>query len=367
LWEQAVALDPQYAEAYAYLSWCYYREWGFHWSADPQGSLERALVLAQQAVAADDSLPLAHLLLGDVYAAQQHYDQAIAEGERATALDPNNADSYYMRAEVLNSAGRPEDALRSMEQAMRLNPHYPPLYLYEMGWAYLSTGRYTKAIATLQDFLSRIPSHPVGRRLLAVSYLYQWDYQQSPDAQTLEPALAEAQRLIALNDSSPWSHLVLGYVYLKQKQYEPARAEMERATVLDPNLADNYVGLAFLLSCVGKPDEAVGMVEQALRSKPTTGALDHVGAAYALAGRFEEAIAPLKQYLSHYPNVLGPHLFLTVVYSELGREAEARAEAAEVLRINPQFSLEVHRQREPIKDAAMLERHLAALRKAGLK
>ncbi|MBI3799253.1 MAG: adenylate/guanylate cyclase domain-containing protein [Deltaproteobacteria bacterium] len=206
LWEQAVALDPQYAEAYAYLSWCYYREWGFHWSADPRGSLERALVLAQQAVAADDSLPLAHSLLGNVYAAKQQYDQAIAEGERATALDPNNADSYYMRAEVLNSAGRPEDALRSIAQAMRLNPHYPPLYLYEVGWAYLSTGRYTEAIATLQDFLSRIPSHPVGRRLLAVSYLYQWDYQQSPDAQTLEPALAEAQRLIALNDSSPWGH-----------------------------------------------------------------------------------------------------------------------------------------------------------------
>ena len=47
--------------------------------------------------------------------------------------------------------------------------------------------------------------------------------------------------------------------------------------------------------------------------------------------------------------------------------AEARAEAAEVLRLNPNFSLEVHRQRMPIKDPAVLERHLAALRKAGLK
>lgn len=86
-----------------------------------------------------------------------------------------------------------------------------------------------------------------------------------------------------------------------------------------------------------------------------------------MAGRPEEAIAPLKQYLSHYPNVLGAHLTLAAVYSELGREAEARAEAAEVLRINPHFSLEVHQQRAPIKDPAALERHLAALRKAGLK
>ena len=53
--------------------------------------------------------------------------------------------------------------------------------------------------------------------------------------------------------------------------------------------------------------------------------------------------------------------------SELGQLAEARAAAAEVLRINPQFSLAIHEQREPIKDPAVLERHLVALRKAGLK
>jgi adenylate cyclase len=65
--------------------------------------------------------------------------------------------------------------------------------------------------------------------------------------------------------------------------------------------------------------------------------------------------------------MLGAHLTLAAVYSELGREAEARAEAAEVLRLNPHFSLEVLRQRAPIKDPAIRERYLAALRKAGLK
>jgi tetratricopeptide (TPR) repeat protein len=86
-----------------------------------------------------------------------------------------------------------------------------------------------------------------------------------------------------------------------------------------------------------------------------------------LAGRTEEAIAPLKDFRARFPNRLAVHLTLAAVYSELGQEAEARAEAAEVLRINPQFSLEVHKQRTPIKDPVVLERHLAALRKAGLK
>ena len=84
-------------------------------------------------------------------------------------------------------------------------------------------------------------------------------------------------------------------------------------------------------------------------------------------GRDAEALAPLKQFLTRYPDILGAHLTLAAVYSELGREAEAQAEAAEVLRLNPQFSLEVHKQRAPIKDPMVLERQLAALRKAGLK
>ena len=91
------------------------------------------------------------------------------------------------------------------------------------------------------------------------------------------------------------------------------------------------------------------------------------GTAYTLAGRPKEAITPLKQFLTRYPNVLRAHLTLAEAYSELGKDAEARAEVAEVLRLNPKFSLEVHKQREPIKDPAMLERHIAALRKAGLK
>jgi hypothetical protein len=61
------------------------------------------------------------------------------------------------------------------------------------------------------------------------------------------------------------------------------------------------------------------------------------------------------------------HFNLAVIYSELGREEEAQAEVAEMLRISPTFSLETVRQNIPFKDPAALERHLAALRKAGLK
>jgi tetratricopeptide (TPR) repeat protein len=367
MFEKAVALDPQYAEAYAYLGWISLVEWINRWSADPQ-TLQHALALAQQAVTLDDSLPFAHSLLGFVYEQQQHYEQAIAEGERAIALDPNNADSYAFQGEVLRFAGRPEDALRMLAQAIRLNPRSPPLYLFFLGMAYNQTGRHTEAVATLTEAISRSPNNLAVHLHLARSYVQQWASQQSAEAQTLEQALA-AQRAITLNESIPWGHAIWGSVYLWQKQYEPALAEMERAIALDPDDATSSALLAETLSRMGRLEEAVVRAEQALRRKPVTADehLDSVGAAYYLAGRPEEAIVPLKQYLTRYPNILGAHLTLAAVYSDLGQAAEARAEAAEVLRLNPQFSLEVHKQRVPIKDPAMLERHMTALRKAGLK
>jgi adenylate cyclase len=368
MFKQAMALDPQYAEVYAYLGWTYWTEWIFRWSADTQ-TLERAFELAQQALALDDSLPRAHSVLSNVYALQQQYEPAIAEGKRAIALDPNHADSYALQAQTLNFAGRPEEALPMVKQAMRLNPHYPPFYVFELGWAYRLTGRYAEAVTALEETISQSPNFPPAHFNLTASYVEQWAFQQSADPQLVAQAVAAAQRLIALDDSFPPGHRMLGYVYLWQKQYESALAELERAVALDPNMATSYALLAETLSRVGRSEEAVAKAEQALRRKPQVADehLSSVGAAYYLAGQTEEAIAPLKQYLTHYPNILGTHLTLAAVYSELGKETEARAEAAEVLRINPKFSLEVHKERVPIKDPAMLERHLTVLRKAGLK
>ena len=124
-----------------------------------------------------------------------------------------------------------------------------------------------------------------------------------------------------------------------------------------------------MLSYTGRAEDALEAAAQALRLKSLVADshLEGVGSAYAVTGHYEEARAPLQRYISRYPNILGAHLMLAAVYSELGQAAEARAEVAEVLRLNPKFSLEVHKRRAPIKDPAMLERHIAALRKAGLK
>ena len=73
-----------------------------------------------------------------------------------------------------------------------------------------------------------------------------------------------------------------------------------------------------------------------------------------------------KKAIKMSPDHLHAHRNLAATYIYLDREEEARAEAAEVLRINPKFSLERYAKRNPHKNKAAVERFIDALRKAGL-
>src|SRR5262245_33964292 len=137
--EHAVALDPTYAEAYAFLGSTYRMEWAGRWSQDPQ-VLERAFELAQKALALDDTQSWAYVVLSWIYLDKRQLEQALAEMERAIALEPSHAHSYAVRGQILLYMGRLEEALRSVEKAMRLNPRYPAWYLNILAEAYIWTG-----------------------------------------------------------------------------------------------------------------------------------------------------------------------------------------------------------------------------------
>ena len=94
--------------------------------------------------------------------------------------------------------------------------------------------------------------------------------------------------------------------------------------------------------------------------------LSTLGRAFRLDGRYEEAIAPLNRALERDPNFLHPHAVLAVIYSELGREQDARAKAADILEIDPGFTIREFSKALPYKHSAELDRIHDALRKAGL-
>jgi adenylate cyclase len=129
------------------------------------------------------------------------------------------------------------------------------------------------------------------------------------------------------------------------------------------------------MNTVGRFDDAIELVKRAMRLHPYYPAyyLIWLGAAYRMTERYGDALTAYKQLLERsqkgeFP-IIGAHLFLAEVYVELNQEEEARAHAAEVLRINPKFSLERASKIATYryKDPAHLERRLNALRRAGLK
>ncbi|MBI3302180.1 MAG: tetratricopeptide repeat protein, partial [Deltaproteobacteria bacterium] len=190
MYERAVELDPQYARAYAGLGGTYFLEWFFQWNPDRAQSLERALELAQKAVALNDSLPGAHRTLGAVYAFNKQHDQAIVEAEQAIALAPNDADGYETLGWILTYVGRPEEGIGLIEKAMRLNPRYPIFYIRSLGWAYRVAGRYEEALAPLKKVLTLAPNMAPVHLNLAACYA---------ELGRLEEARAEIAEALRLN------------------------------------------------------------------------------------------------------------------------------------------------------------------------
>jgi TolB-like protein/DNA-binding winged helix-turn-helix (wHTH) protein len=81
MYESAVALDSQYAEAYAQIGGTYLADWFFEPSRNQGQSLERALAMSQRAIALNDMLPLPHAILGSVSVWKRQYEQALAAAQ----------------------------------------------------------------------------------------------------------------------------------------------------------------------------------------------------------------------------------------------------------------------------------------------
>ena len=168
--QKAIELDPDYASAYAALAWTHLNDFRLGWSDDPAASIERAFELAHKAVSLDDSEPLGHEALSDVYLWRKDYDRAIAEIEKAIALNPNDADLYADLGDRLTWVGDAEQALGHIEKAIRLNPNFPPIYLWHLGHAYFVAERYDESIAAFQELRDRNPHFAPSYIYLAAAY-----------------------------------------------------------------------------------------------------------------------------------------------------------------------------------------------------
>jgi adenylate cyclase len=167
--EEATALDPKYAEAYALLGQIYMNEVWLGTSR-PKESIAKAMELTQKALALNGSLADAHSTLGMLFWWSGRYDEGIAEAERGVELDPNSGYVYYALGFLLRMAGKPKEAIPVIQKALRLEPMAPDNYNRQLALDYFQAGDCKEAIAMCEKVLKRQPDHLVSRVVNAAIY-----------------------------------------------------------------------------------------------------------------------------------------------------------------------------------------------------
>jgi len=221
-----------------------------------------------------------------------------------------------------------------------------------------------------EEVIALDPGYSQGYGLLGRTHVMDvWLGLTKSPRKSLAEAVRLFQKVIAMYPSAADYRGLLGFVYTMMRQHEKSIAELEKAIALNPNVADNHAWLGFALHLNGKHKEALVEIKKAIRLNPFPPNIYflYLGNAYMYEGMYDESIVAYKKALRIQPNNLFTHIRLAAIYSLLGREEEAHAETAEVLKINPKFSLEHFSKTIPFKNQSDTDYLINALRKAGLK
>jgi adenylate cyclase len=287
--------------------------------------------------------------LSDIFAVQDELTKEIitamqvklTEGEQiqAAARGTNNLEAYLKCLQSGEYAHQvnPESvalAIQLAEEAIALDPEY--------AWAYYNLAR---------------------AHVVAV-----WVGASKSPRESMAKAMASCQKAIALDNTPAEAHGRLGFLYAMRRQYDKAVAEAEKAVSLNPNSAMAHVMLGKTLVFDGRWEESIPEYKKAIRLDPIPHHmyLYSLGLSYCWTGQYEEGVKWCEKSVRQEPDSLFARLMMTVVYSLSGRDEQARAEAVEVLRIQPKFTVKGFEKRLTYKRKEDNEKFLNALRKAGL-
>jgi len=221
-----------------------------------------------------------------------------------------------------------------------------------------------------EEAIAICPELPPAYVLLgSVHQMEYWTSSGKSLQDSIEKGIEAAQKAFALDDSNASAHALLGDFYWLKREYDKAISEGERAVALAPGEASVHISYAKNLVFAGRAEEAIPLFQKAIRLNPVgpTGLYLNLGHALRMTGKFEEAASAYRKSIQRSPDNILTHVSLAATYSMMGREKEARAEAAEVIRINPKFSLDLFAKRQVYKDQSEVNKLVDALRKAGLK
>ncbi|MGB5707250.1 MAG: adenylate/guanylate cyclase domain-containing protein [Arenicellales bacterium] len=185
LLHQAIELDPNYAPALAYLAWAYEervtRAWGAYGEDDPA----TAVALARQAIAADRDDALVMVLGGFVLIMiARDYDQGLEAVNRGREINPNIAWVSFLVGAALNVTGYPEEALASIEDAIRVSPGDPAAFFFftVAAMSHLVLGRPAEACELAKQSARVYPGWDTTYRIMAPALVQLGRIDEARDA-----------------------------------------------------------------------------------------------------------------------------------------------------------------------------------------
>jgi tetratricopeptide (TPR) repeat protein len=154
---QAIEVDPNFSQAYGWLSFSLMRDHWLGFTEDRERALAEQLDAGRKAVELDPSDPLAHRF----YSLALHWNgrlgAALEEAETAIHLNPNNAEAYGTLGSILGTMGRTDEAVHNSKLAVKLNPldARNPVRTVHITMSYLIAGDFNSAAEWAEKAIQR--------------------------------------------------------------------------------------------------------------------------------------------------------------------------------------------------------------------
>lgn len=391
LLEKAIALDPEFAMAYARIGYAYAVTWNLPDKGKPY--LEKAFRISERLTEKD------RLNIAAWYAiANLDYISAIEQYRQIISKYPRETESYLHLAKLLTGEDRIEDAIAALRRGLAVDPDDKDLH-NSLGHALSRTGRHSEAISSHMRYVELAPSEPNAFDSLGMSYQWYGDYPS---------AISNYERALAINPNLDLALVHLGHTYAQMGRYREsletyqryiknAPSDMERARgwwataeihlrKRDPNAADRAAKEAFkyrpdavwhsylIASERGDATQARDLEMQLLTrlesySRGAKNSRRHEfyarGYVAMRAGRNDEALANFRDAVEQLPTTWDADVMedcLANAYLKLGQYDEAIAEYKRILNLNPNYPLARYHLAKAYEGKGMTDRALEAYR-----
>jgi adenylate cyclase len=259
---------------------------------------------------------------------------------------------------------KPPDSLQAYDYYMRAAETYASFHRALQVAAIYETRR------LLEQCLDIEPGYARAHVLYSSTKLSTWAHGLDGDhlnPEALEEAHQGAEKALQLDPNLPQAHAQMGYVLCHRGMAGAAVAQFGRAVELNPNFTDwRFV---VVLVFAGQAERAIEVAKAHLRVDPFAlpMARGFLGLAYLMLRNYSEALGPLREFVSQSPNHRHGRIWLTAAYAHLGQLGEARAQAAQILRLDPHFvAAGAFRKMTTFWLPEDVEHVIRGLRKAGL-